>query len=235
MIHITTALFRALEAPPDEAACVAENLVASSLMGHDSHGVLRVPEYVDLVREGKIVPGAKITVARRSGATAIVDCGLNFGPVGAKRAMEACMEIARENRAACAVTRRCGHVGRLGAYPQMAAEQGLIALAFCDSPVHGHFVVPWGGREGRLSTNPIAYAVPTGSKPILADFSTSVAPEGKIRWYRNEGKELPLGWILDHEGKPATDPRAFYGPPRGSLLPLGGAAGYKGFALSLLV
>ena len=111
----------------------------------------------------------------------------------------------------------------------------MLALATCNSPIHGHFVLPWGGREGRLATNPIAYAVPTSSDPVVSDFSTSVAPEGKVRWSFNEGKPVPEGWILDAVGQPTTDPKAFYGPPRGGLLPLGAGAGHKGFALSLLV
>jgi LDH2 family malate/lactate/ureidoglycolate dehydrogenase len=81
----------------------------------------------------------------------------------------------------------------------------------------------------------LAYAVPTGGDPIVADFSTSVAPEGKIRWHRNEGKPVPPGWVVDAHGQPTTDPAAFYGPPLGGILPLGGAAGHKGFALGLLV
>jgi uncharacterized oxidoreductase len=133
------------------------------------------------------------------------------------------------------ITRRCNHVGRLGAWVQLAADEGTLALATCNSPVHGHDVLPWGGRDGRLGTNPIAYAVPTGGLPIVADFSTSVAPEGKLRFYRNEGKSVPDGWILDADGRPTNDPRAFYGPPRGNILPLGAGAGHKGFALGLLV
>ena len=78
-------------------------------------------------------------------------------------------------------------------------------------------VLPWGGRDGRLATNPIAYAVPTGGDPVVADFSTSVAPEGKIRFYRNEGKTVPDGWILDADGNATNDPNAFYGPPRGGF------------------
>ncbi len=133
------------------------------------------------------------------------------------------------------ITRRCNHVGRLGAWVQLAADEGMLALATCNSPIHGHQVLPWGGRDGRLGTNPIAYAVPTGGDPVVADFATSVAPEGKIRFYRNEGKAVPDGWILDADGNATNDPNAFYGPPRGGILPLGAAAGHKGFALGLLV
>jgi uncharacterized oxidoreductase len=188
-----------------------------------------------MVAEGTIVPGGKVTIGRRTATTAQVDCGLNFGPVGATRAMDVAIELAQESGVACVTTRRCNHVARLGAYVQQAAERGMVALATCNAPISGHFVVPWGGTQGRLATNPIAYAAPTGGDPIVADFATSVAPEGKVRWYRNSGLPLPDGWVQDAGGHPTNDPKALYGPPRGGLLPLGGPAGHKGFALSLLV
>jgi hydroxycarboxylate dehydrogenase B len=235
LVRLGTALFQATGAPRHEAALVSTDLVTNSLMGHDSHGVLRIPEYLDLIGEGRIVPGAPIRVERTSATTAIVDCAHNFGPVGARRAVEMAMDIAAEQRTACVITHRCNHVARLGTYVQAAAERGFVALATCNSPVHGHFVLPWGGREPRLATNPVAYGVPTSGDPIVADFSTSVIPEGKVRVYRNEGKQLPPGCVVDAGGRPTIDPTAFYGPPRGSLLPLGGLAGHKGFALGLLV
>jgi hydroxycarboxylate dehydrogenase B len=228
-------LFTAAGASEKDARATTGSLVTSSLMGHDSHGVLRIPEYLGLMAEGKIVANANVSVQRTGPSTAIIDCGHGLGPVGARRSMEEAVAIAREQRTACVTTRRCNHVGRLGAWVQLAADQGFIGLATCNSPVHGHFVLPWGGREPRLATNPIAYAVPTSGDPVVADFSTSVAPEGKIRFYRNEGKPVPHGWILDGAGQPTNDPNAFYGPPRGGILPLGGSAGHKGFALGMLV
>jgi uncharacterized oxidoreductase len=228
-------LFEAAGTPPSDAQLVCQELVTSSLMGHDSHGVLRIPEYVDQAVRGVIVPGAAMTVDQRSPATAIVDGGRNFGSVTAHRAIEVGMRLAREQKVACVITHHCHHVGRLGAYVQRAAANDFIALATCNSPFQGHFVPPWGGMQGRLSTNPIAYGVPTGGNPIMADLATSAAPEGKVRFYRNEGKPVPPGWILDAQGNPTTDPAAFYGPPMGSLLPLGGSVGHKGFALGLLV
>jgi len=228
-------LLSAAGASGPEAEIVAEHLVTSSLLGHDSHGILRLPEYLGFVAEGSIVPGAEITVERRSPTSAVIDCGLGFGPVGGVRAIEAAIELAVESGTGFVVTRRCNHVARLGAYVQVAAERGLVALATCNSPIHGHFVLPVGGREGRLATNPIAYAFPTDGDPILADFSTSVAPEGKIRVYRNRGESLPEGWVQDAEGHPTTDPERFYGPPRGGILPLGGVAAHKGYALGLFV
>ena len=227
-------LFTAAGARPSDAEATVASLVTSSLMGHDSHGVLRIPEYLGQMAEGMIRADAVISVQRTGSSTAIVDCGHGLGPVGAQRAMQEGVAIAKEQRTACIITRRCNHVGRLGAWVQQAADQGLLALATCNSPVYGHFVLPWGGREPRLATNPIAYAAPTSGDPVVADFSTSVAPEGKIRFYRNEGKPVPDGWILDSAGQPTNDPWAFYGPPRGGILPLGGSAGHKGFALGLL-
>ena len=229
------ALFLAAGAGPSDALVTTESLITSSLMGHDSHGVLRIPEYLQFVADGAIVAGAPMSVEQTGPTTAVVDCGRGFGPVGAQKAIHEGIQIAREQRTACVITRRCNHVGRLGAWVQLAAEDGMIAVATCNSPIHGHDVLPWGGRDGRLGTNPIAYAVPTGALPIVADFSTSVAPEGKVRFYRNEGKAVPDGWILDALGKATNDPNAFYGPPRGGILPLGGGAGHKGFALGMLV
>jgi uncharacterized oxidoreductase len=232
--RISSALFQAAGAPAGEAQLVAEQLSTSSLMGHDSHGVIRVPEYIDLVERGTIVPGAAVRVARTAGATAVVDCGWNFGAIGASFAMARAIERAQQHKVACVVTRRCNHAGRIGAYVEQAAEKDLIAIATCNSPRHGHYVLPWGGSQGRLGTNPIAYAVPTHSDPIVADLATCVAPEGKIRVYKNQGIPLPEGWIVDSTGRPTTDPAAFYGPPPGAILPLGGAAGHKGYALGLL-
>lgn len=232
---IGTKLFVAAGASEPESRIATESLITSSLMGHDSHGVIRIPEYLGFVTKGLIVPNAPLTVERTGSTTARVDCGRGFGAVGAEQAIRVGIEIAREQRTACVITRRCNHVGRLGAYVQQAADCGLIALATCNSPIYGHDVLPFGGRDGRLGTNPIAYGVPTGGDPLVADFSTSVAPEGKIRFARNEGRAVPDGWICDAHGQPTNDPNAFYGPPRGGILPLGGNAGHKGFALSLLV
>jgi len=233
--RIGSVLFEATGAPSEHARVVAHELATSSAMGHDSHGAIRIPEYVELVARGTIIPGADFRVERTHGGTAVVDCGHNYGAVGARFAMATAIELARRHKVACVVTRRCNHVGRVGAYVQQAAENGLIAIATCNSSVHGHFVLPWGGTLGRLGTNPIAYAVPTGGDPIVADISTCVAPEGKIRVYKNQGKALPEGWIVDAQGRSTTDPAAFYGPPLGAILPLGGPAGHKGYALGLLV
>src|SRR3954454_5051226 len=141
---------------------------------------------------GMIRPGAASSIERETDTTAVLDCAWNFGQVGGLRAIDLAIDKARRNHTAVVVARRSSHAGRLGAYTQRAAERGFLAIGVCNSPRHGHFVIPWGGREGRLATNPISFAAPNGSAaPILADFSTAESSEGAIRLYRNMGKMLP--------------------------------------------
>ena len=232
--RLGVALFTAAGASVQDALATTQALVTSSLMGHDSHGVIRIPEYLGFVANGSIVVDAPLEVEHTGPTTAVVDCGHGFGAVGAEKAIRVGIEIApRSGRHASSPGAVIMSVG-WAQWVQPAAEEGMLALATCNSPLPGHHVFPWGGRDGRLGTNPIAYAVPKTGDPVLADFATSVAPEGKIRFHRNEGKKVPDGWILDADGKATNDASAFYGPPRGGLLPLGATVGYKGFALGLL-
>ncbi|MFC1466734.1 MAG: Ldh family oxidoreductase [Candidatus Brachytrichaceae bacterium NZ_4S206] len=236
LLDVCLRLFAAYGAPESEARIAAEELVESSLLGFDSHGVMRASEYACDLREGRIQPGAPIRIAKQTPTTAIVDCGFSFGAVSARAMAEIACEKARGG-VACVVSRNSNHVGRLGAWVQRIAERDLIGLAFANNPRGGHAVTPWGGREGRLGTNPLAWAVPiaAGSTPIVMDMATCMMPEGKIRVHLHAGKPLPEGIIVDARGRPSTDPRAFYGPPHGAILPFGSQYGYKGFGLALLV
>lgn len=232
---VGVALFTACGAPPEEAAIVAEDLVEASLMGLESHGTTRYIWYTEQVIEGKLKPGAPIRVVKETPTTAIVDCGMNFGLVAARRMVEIVCEKAKKADIACVLSRNCHHIARVGAYAQKIAERGCIGLITVNSPKHGQWTVPWGGREGRLATNPLAFGAPTGGRPLVLDMSTSMIAEGKIRVLMYEGKELPPGRILDGNGNPTTDPKAFYGPPHGTILPFGSELGYKGFGLGLMV
>lgn len=236
LLPFATDLFRAVGAPVAEAAIVADHLVTASLLGYDTHGIVRIPQYVEEVEKGQIRPGAAMAVEQETATTAVVDCGWNFGQVGGLRAIEVAVEKARHAKTSTVVARRCNHAGRLGTFTTRAAEQGFLCIGVCNSPIHGHFVAPWGGLEGRLSTNPISFGVPSnGEPPIVADFSTAEASEGAIRLHRNQGKPMPDGWVIDAQGRATTDANDFYGPPRGAILPFGGSRGYRGFALSILV
>jgi uncharacterized oxidoreductase len=125
-----------------EAATVAEHLVTANLMGYDTHGVIRIPQYVGDVKRGVIDPGAEVRTEKETETTAMVDGGWNFGQVAGLRAIEIAMAKARHGGIAMVVTHRSNHAGRLGAYTQKAAEAGFLSLAFCNSPKEGHFVLP---------------------------------------------------------------------------------------------
>jgi uncharacterized oxidoreductase len=232
---LTVAIFQACGSPAEEARIVADHLVGANLCGVDSHGVIRIPQYVQDVQSGAARPGAAIAITNETPVSAVVDCGWNFGVVGAEKAADISIAKALSSRMAVVTTQHCNHAGRLGHYLEKIAQKQLIGFGFCSSPKHGHFVVPWGGRDGRLSTNPISYGIPSEDGPIVSDFSTSQAPEGKIRLYKNRKQNLPEGWIVDAAGQPSISPSDFYGPPQGGILPFGGRQGYRGYALGLLV
>ncbi len=226
---------RALGSPPGEAEMVAASLAGANLAGHDSHGLIRLEQYAKLVESGDIVPGAATTVLREAACTALLDGGWNFGPVVARRAMELAIAKARQYGTGTVSVRNCNHLGRLGEYPLMAVEAGMLAIATVNNHGRGNLVAPFGGTQGRLATNPIAFACPGPDRPILVDITTSVVAEGKVRLLRNDGKPVPPGWLLDSQGLPSSDPNDLYADPRGAILPFGGPVAHKGYALSVMV
>jgi uncharacterized oxidoreductase len=227
------AALRAHKTPDEEAQIVAAHLVDAEACGVVSHGLLRVPQYVDALAAGQIVPDAGPRVVAETPSTLVLDGQRGFGQVMALRAMEMAVERAEENGASTVTVSNCSHTGRLGYYTEQAARRGMAALMMVNSGGCGQWVAPFGGSSGRLSTNPLSIAVPSeGDDPIVLDIATSVAPEGKVRAAQTAGRILPPGWVVDHQGRPATDPAALYGPPPGALLPFGG---HKGFGLAMLV
>ena len=225
-------IIAALGTSEDDALVVADHLVGAHLAGHDSHGIIRLPQYRNHVEEGKVVPAAQVETGRESSTTALLDGHYAWGQVIAKRAIDLAIEKATAHDIAAISVRDCYHIGRVGVYPAMGAEAGFITQMHCNG--HGVCrVAPWGGTEQRLATNPIAVAIPTRSAPIVVDITTSVVAEGKVRVAKNAGKSIPEGWVLDSNGQPTTNPGDLY--EGGTLLPLGGREGHKGYGLSILV
>jgi hydroxycarboxylate dehydrogenase B len=223
-------------APPEHASVVTNHLIEADTMGLPSHGIMRIPQYLEEIALGGIVPGAVPAIDIRRPGRAMADGGRGFGQVVGQFMANEASKIASVAGVAFVTGRHMGHTGRIGAYAESIAQQGGIGIVVCSGPRSGHFVAPFGGREGRLATNPIAFACPVAGRPaIAADFSTSVAPEGVIRNLRNKGLSAPLGSLRDASGVPTTDPWALYDSPRGSLQPLGGDVGYRGTALAILV
>ena len=231
---IGAALLVGAGASRDEADTVARGCVAANLAGHDSHGIILIPTYVERIKVGHIVPGAPFKVVQESPTTTVIDGHWGFGFVVNERAMRLTIEKAKTANVAAATVFRQSHVGRLGAYPLMAAQAGMIGIATADSGRSPKAVAPYGGREARLGTNPISIAVPSDlSGPLCLDMATSAVAVGKLTLAQARGEKIPLGWIVDSEGKHTTDPARFR--PGGALLPLGGTEGYKGSGLAVIV
>ena len=230
---LTRDIFQAIRVPPTGAAWIAQLLVRANLRGHDSHGVIRIPQYITSWREGEANPTADPQVIQQGPATALVDGRLGFGQIVARRGMEVALEKAAGMGVSAVGIFNCNHIGRLADYTEMALERDMLAILTVNAGGAGQRMAPWGGRAPRLSTNPIAFACPTGNAaPISFDIATTVAAEGKVRVKRNRKERMPLGWVLDAEGQPTTDPNALYGNPPGTILPAGG---HKGYCLALMI
>ena len=235
--RLGTAILDAVGSPPERSAWVMETLLRANLAGHDSHGFMRLLQYINFARDGYIDMSAEVVTLRQSGATALLDAQRTWGQVAAKAAMERAIEIAARQGISMVALVNCPHIGRLGEYVVMATERDMIATAYVNSQTGGDgSVVPWGGIEGRFTPTPLAFAAPSGLDwPVLVDITASVMPEGKLRDHLFRGAQLPEDVIIDAEGKPTRDPKDFYGPPAGGLLPLGGPAGHKGYALGVMI
>jgi uncharacterized oxidoreductase len=230
-----TRLFQAAGVAADEAETVSVSLVGANLRGHDSHGVMRVPQYIDFVEKGVYRTGVALKVEHETPAAVTCDGQWGFGQVQAHRLLDLILPKAQALGLAAGAARDCGHIGRLGEYAERAAESGLILIATVNNNGAGQRVAPPGGTEPRLGTNPLCAAVPTTGDPIVLDFGTSVVAEGKVRVYNINKRPVPEGWLLDNQGRPTTDPSVLYNPPLGSILPMGGAQAYKGFGLGLVL
>ena len=236
MIAFGTALLRAGRATPEHARIVMEHLVTSSAMGLHSHGVMRVPQYLAEMGAGIINAAAEPAVTQLAPGRLAIDGQRGFGQVVGMTMVEVLKPVAKAEGIAMINGRHLGHTGRIGAYPEALAKAGFVGIAVCNGAPSGHWVAAFGGRDGRVSTNPIAFAWPVeGSEPVVADFSTAAAPEGVIRVMRDRKAEAPEGYLRDAAGKPTRDPNVLYATPKGAIQPLGGDLGYRGTALALLV
>jgi hydroxycarboxylate dehydrogenase B len=228
-------LFEAARVPTEDAGVVARSLVDANLCGHDSHGVMRIPQYIDFLRKGTYKPDVPLTTLSESLAVIAADANWGLGQVQAYRLLDQLLPKVKQLGVAVGTLRNCGHIGRLGEYAEFAAKENMALFAAVNSHGSGRRVAPPGGTEGRISTNPICMGVPTSSQPVIVDFGTSAAAEGKVRAQFQKNQPCPEGWLIDHTGTPCTDPSVLYREPRGNLLPFGGSQAYKGFGLGLVI
>jgi uncharacterized oxidoreductase len=229
LVELVTAIMHAAGCNVVEAATIARRLVDSNLVGHDSHGVLRVGKYLEWMRLGWLKANQAPSIAFESDTIAIVDGNRGFGQVIGEFAGKLGISKAAKAGIAMVGLRNCGHLGRVGDWAELAATSGQVSLHFLNTS-NGMRVAPFGGSDRRLSTNPITIGVPVaGGEPVIVDLTTSMVAEGKLMVAVNRGERVPEGWIIDKDGRPTTDPKDFY--DGGALLTVGG---HKGSGLSIV-
>jgi LDH2 family malate/lactate/ureidoglycolate dehydrogenase len=210
-----------------DAALLSESLVGADLRGVHSHGVLRVPEYVQKLLGDGVDPTGRPRVVTDAGAALVIDGGNSMGQIGATFGMRQAIERARTTNVAVAVVRGSNHCGAMAPYAMLALPEDMIGVAVTNTiPV----MAPWGSIDKILGINPIAVAIPAAEEtPLVLDIAFSGAAVGKIRIYQQKGLPIPAEWAFDASGRPTTDPAAALA---GLLQPIGG---YKGTGLSLVM
>jgi uncharacterized oxidoreductase len=218
---------------PAEATIVAEHLLEANLRGHDSHGVGMLVAYVRDLDAGTLKINQTPEIVSDTGTISVWDARAGYGQVVARQAVEWAIETAKKHGVAVNGLRNAHHIGRVGTYGEIAARAGMVAIHFVNVASGAPGVAPFRGREGRFLTNPVCIAIPgtASNEPILLDFATSRVALGKVRVAYNSKKPMMDGALLDHAGKPTTDPSVMYNPPRGAVLPFGE---HKGSGLALV-
>jgi len=218
-------IFRAKGMRAEDAATVAEVLLWANLRGVDSHGAMRIPDYLDQIRKGAFDPTAQPRLRPLMPATFILDCARAAGPVCMMRAAAQAIEIAETFGVGVGLVSDTAHTGAVGRYAQWIAERGFAALVMVAGPL---FMAYHGAKVTSLGTSPLAIGIPgpDGGDPLVLDMATSLTAAGRIRQAAAEGRPIPQGAAIDKEGRPTTDAAQAV-----TLLPLGGP---KGSGLSLL-
>src|SRR5918911_1641723 len=230
---IGAAIIQAGGSSAEEARLVAAHLVDANLAGHDSHGIGMIPTYVRHVLAKLVIPNTRVKTVKDDGPTLMFDGQRGYGRPVAGEAMATGIARCRETGVVAVTLANAHHVGRVGAYGELAIAAGLVSLHFVNVTDHRAVVAPFRGTDARFVTNPICIALPGTDRrpPILLDMATSAIAMGKVRVARNEGKPVDAGVLIDETGRPTVDPAVMYRDPHGALLPFGG---HKGYALAVV-
>lgn len=226
------AVCRSAGCDEEEAAAIAEHLVDANLAGHDSHGVGMLTDYVPAMRDGRLQLGRRARVAADHGAVLVVDGGRGVGQIVGREAMVLGIARARQWGVALVALRQSHHLGRIGAWAEQCAAAGCASLHYVNVIGHRPYVAPFGGRQGRLATNPVCIGLPpTDRAAVILDMATSQVAFGKVKVARNKGRPAPEGALIDAAGAPTRDPAVMFADPIGALLPFGA---HKGYGLALM-
>src|SRR5919106_2348562 len=230
---VISAIVKAGGSADGEANLVADHLVQANLAGHDSHGVGMIPTYVRHVQAGLVVPNTRAKTVKDDGPALMFDGGRGYGRPVAGEAMAAAIARCRQTGVVAMTLANAHHIGRVGAYGELASASGLVSLHFVNVTDHRALVAPFRGTDGRFVTNPVCIALPGTARqpPLLLDMATSAIAMGKGRVAKNEGHEVPDGVLIDEKGRPTRDPNVMYRDPIGALQTFGG---HKGYALAVV-
>ena len=215
----------------EEVEAVVTNLVEANLTGHDSHGIGMLPRYVESYLEGGLKPNAHVRTVLDAGALLRLDGDAGFGQVIGREAMELGIARARQTGCCTVALGNAHHLGRIGAWAELAAQAGLVSLHFVNVISRG-IVAPYGGADARFGTNPFTAGIPLpGRPPMILDFATSMVAQGKTRVAHNKGEPVAPDLLIDNTGRPTTDPRFAVEEPYGAILAFGA---HKGYGLAVL-
>lgn len=229
---IADKIFRAAGSAADEAEILAQHLVEANLVGHDSHGIIRLPQYIEAVHTDKLQPNRRPKTVLETAAMLVLDGQLGYGQIAAHVATDLAIAKARTAGVALLTLSGGGHFGRMGAWAERAAASGQATIYFANAARRGGAgLAPFGGTDRRIHAGPICLGMPAGDDPpIVLDMSTSAVAIGKIRLARNQGSRLRELCLVGTDGVPTNDPAAFFANPPAAAMPFGG---HKGFGLSV--
>ncbi len=212
----------------EDAQILTDTIVAAELRGISSHGVSRLPYYVERINQGLIKsrPSLEVTEQGDDGNVFLMDADHALGQVAAYRAMSQAIQKARDKGVCWAGIKNTNHIGIASFYSEMAAKEGMVGIIAANT---NPAMAPFGGVKALFGTNPCSIAAPTREKPIVLDMATTNVARGKIRMCERSGQEMPVGWAKDSRGRDTTDPAAAL---EGTLTPMGGPKGY-GIALMI--
>ena len=212
LIAYVTDVFEKAECSACESACIANRLVGANLRGHDSHGVIRVPRYIDALQKGLVNADQKIDVITENDVMAVLDGKFGFGQSIGEQAVDFGIAKTKRHGISIIALRNSGHVGRVGDWAERAAGAGLVSIHMVNVK-NSLLVAPFGGRDRRMSTSPFCAGIPMpGELPIILDFATSAAAEGKAMVALSGGKPLPKDSMITKDGELSNDPVHLYGP-----------------------
>ncbi len=235
-----TDLFKGYGFTQKEAEDITDVLLMADLYGIESHGIQRLIRYHNGIEEGLICPKAEPEIIHETPLSAVIDAKMAMGQVVSKMAMNMAIEKAKKYGFGAVVVNHSNHYGIAGYYTRMAAEADMIGMCFTNTEA---IMIPTNGKNAMLGTNPIAFSMPADPVPFLYDVATTVVPRGKLEVYNKKGQPLPMGWVVDAEGRDTNNAgeviQNIINKAGGGILPIGGSSeetgSHKGYGLGLIV